>query len=151
MVFEPGAELGHRGAEGAEVVHHGLVDEHVAVGEVEDALLAAGLPQPPDDLKGGVGLAGAGRHDQQDAVLAFGDGFDGRVDGVALVVARRLAAAVVEVVLKDDLLCCRAPGPSRRDTAPRGQSGDGKASSGRLVSILALCAGAVVEDEAVAV
>ena len=69
--------------------------------------LRPGLPQPPDDLEGGVGLAGAGRHDQQDAVLALGDGLDGRVDGVDLVVARRLAAAVVVVVLKDDLLGVR--------------------------------------------
>ena len=98
-----GAELGHRGAEGAEVVDHGLVDQDVAVGEEQDALLAAGLPQPPDDLKGGVGLAGAGGHDQQDAVLALGDGFDGCVDGIALVIARGLAAAVVEVVLQDNL------------------------------------------------
>ena len=100
-----GAELGHGRAEGPEVVDHRLVDQHVAVGEEEDALLAPGLPQPPDDLEGGVGLAGAGGHDQQDAVLALGDGLDGGVDGVALVVARRLAAAVVEVVLEDDLLC----------------------------------------------
>ena len=99
-----GAELGHRRAEGPEIVDHRLVDEDVAVGEEEDAFLAAGLPQPPDDLKGGVGLAGAGGHDEQDAVLALGDGFDRRVDGVDLVVARGLAAAVVEVVLQDDLL-----------------------------------------------
>ena len=98
-----GAELGHRRAEGPEVVDHRLVDQDVAVGEEEDALLAAGLPQPPDDLEGGVGLAGAGGHDEQDAVLALGDGLDRRVDGVALVVARRLAAAVVEVILQDDL------------------------------------------------
>jgi hypothetical protein len=53
--------------------------------------LGPGLPQPPDDLEGGVGLAGAGGHDQQDALLAAGDGFDRAVDGVELVVARRLA------------------------------------------------------------
>ena len=98
-----GAELRHRRAERPEVVHHRLVDQHVAVGEEQDALLAARLPQPPDDLERGVGLAGAGRHDEQDAVLPFANGLDRRVDGVALVVARRLAAAVVEVVLQDDL------------------------------------------------
>ena len=78
-----GAELRHGRAEGPEVVHHGLVDQDVAVGKEKDALLAAGLPQAPDDLKGGVGLAGAGGHDQQDAVLALGDGLDGCVDGIA--------------------------------------------------------------------
>ena len=113
-----GRELRHRRAERAEVVHHRLVDQHVAVGEEQDALLAARLPQPPDDLERGVGLAGAGRHDQQDAVLALGDGLDRGVDGVDLIVARGLAAAVVEVVLKDDLSRLRRRGPSRRDSAP---------------------------------
>ena len=96
-------QLGHRPAEGAEIVHHGLVDQHVAVGKEQDALLASRLPQPPDDLKCGVGFARAGGHDEQDAVLALGDGLDGGVDGVDLVIARRLAAAVVVIVLEDDL------------------------------------------------
>ena len=146
-----GAELRHRRAERAEVVHHRLVDQHVAVGEEQDALLAAGLPQPPDDLEGGVGLAGAGRHDEQDAVLALGDGLDRRVDGVDLVVARGLAAAVVEVVLKDDLLRLRRRGPSRRGSAPTDRRATGRRRAPRFVSVGAARAGAVVEDEAVAV
>ena len=77
------ADLGHHRAEGLEIVGHGLVDQDVAVGQKEDALLEARLPQPPDDLKGGVGLAGAGRHDEQDAVLPPGDGLDGAVDGIS--------------------------------------------------------------------
>ena len=68
-----GAELGHRRAERPEVVDHRLVDEDVAVGEEQNPLLPSGLPEPPDDLKRGVGLAGAGRHHEQDAVLPFGD------------------------------------------------------------------------------
>ena len=119
-------ELRHRRAERAEVVDHRLVDQHVAVGEKEDALLAARLPQPPDDLEGGVGLAGAGRHDEQDAVLALGDGLDRGVDGVALVVARLLAAAVVEVVLQDDLLRLRRRGPSRRGSSPTARPATGR-------------------------
>ncbi len=95
-------DLGHRLTERLEVVGLGLVGEDVAVDEEEDALLGARLPQPPDDLKGGVGLAGAGGHDEQDAVLAAGDGLDGAVDGDELVVARRLAGAVVVVVLRGD-------------------------------------------------
>ena len=97
-------QLGHRAAERAEVVRHRLVDEHVAVGEKQDPLLSPRLPQAPDDLKGRVRLARARGHDQQDAVLPLGDGLDGRVHGVDLVVARRLAASVLEVVLEDDLL-----------------------------------------------
>ena len=99
-----GRELGHRRTEGPEVVDHGLIDQHVAVGQEQDALFAACLPQPPDDLKGGVGLACSRGHDQQDPVTALGDGLDCGVDGVDLIVARRLAAAVVEIVLKNDFL-----------------------------------------------
>ena len=132
-----GAELRHGGAEGPEVVDHGLVDEDVAVGEEEDALLASGLPQPPDDLEGGVGLAGAGGHDEQDAVLALGDGLDGGVDGVALVVARLLAAAIVEVVLEDDFFFVRESGPSTRGISPTAPRGDGKASRADSVSVSA--------------
>ncbi len=85
-----GRKLRHRRAERAEVVHHRLVDQHVAVGQEQDALLAARLPQAPDDLERGVGLAGAGRHHQQHAVAALGDGLDRGVDGVDLIVARAL-------------------------------------------------------------
>ena len=66
-----GAELCHGGAEGTEVVHHGLVDQDIAIGEEKNALSLPGLPQAPDDLEGGVGLAGAGGHDEEDAVLAL--------------------------------------------------------------------------------
>ena len=97
-------QLGHRRAKRPEVIDHGLVDQNVAVGQKQDALLAARLPKPPNDLEGGIGLAGAGRHDQQDAVVALGDGLHGGVDGIDLVVTRRFAAAVVKIVLKDDLL-----------------------------------------------
>ena len=61
-------------------------------------LLRAGFPEPPDDLKGGLGLTSAGRHDKGETVLAPGDGIDGAVDGVERVVARFLAAAVVVIV-----------------------------------------------------
>ena len=106
-------ELGHRSAEGAEVVHHGLVDQHIAVGEEQDALPASRLPQPPDDLEGDVGLARTGGHDQQDTVPPLGDGLDRGADGVDLVVARHLAASVLVILLKDHLLsfqCQALPG-----------------------------------------
>ena len=96
------AELGHGGAEGAEVVDHGLIDEHVTVSKEEDALFAAGLPEPPDDLEGGVSLAGTGGHHEQDAVTAFGDGFDGGIDSLALVIAGGLVVAGLVIVLEDE-------------------------------------------------
>ena len=133
-----GAELGHGRAEGAEVVDHGLVDQDIAVGKEQDALLAAGLPQSPDDLKGGVGLAGACGHDQQDAVLALGDGLDGGVDGVALVVARGLAAAVVEVVLQDNrFLVGGQPFPGAI-LLPRGRWAMGRRPASGVASFSAL-------------
>ena len=112
--------------------------------------LRAGFPQAPDDLEGGVGLAGAGGHDQQDAVLPLGDGFDGLVDGDALVVARLLAAAVVEVVLEDDFFLRRSqpfPGAVFCPKVLR----RGKASRDSSVSIWPLCAGSVVEQKGIAV
>ena len=112
-------DLGHRLTEGLEVVGLGLVGQDVAVDQEEDAFLGAGLPQPPDDLEGGVGLAGAGGHDQQDAVLAPGDGLDGAVDGDELVVAGRLAGAVVVVVLSGDGLPVRGYSPCRAVALPR--------------------------------
>jgi len=101
-----GTELGHGALEGPEVVDHGLVDQDVAVGQKQDALFSLALPQPPDDLKRGVGLAGAGGHDQQHVALATGDGLDRAVDGVQVVVARRFARGVVKF---GNLAHCRAP------------------------------------------
>ena len=144
-----GAELGHGRAEGAEVVYHSLVDEDIAVGEEEDAFLTPGFPQAPDDLEGGIGFAGAGGHDQEDAILRLGDGFDGDVDGVALVVARRLAAGVFEVILEDDGSASGVRPFQARYLAQR-SSGEGKLSRDRSVSLCA-CAGAIVEQKAVAV
>ena len=146
----PRAELGHGGAERPEVVDHRLVDQDVPVGEEEDALLAARLPQPPDDLEGGIGLAGAGRHDQEEPVLALSDGFDRGVDGVDLVVARPLAAAVVVVVLEDHLLCLgRQALPGSVFRPERGRRRKLIEPEGGLPLLAG--AGSIVEHEAIAV
>ena len=99
----PGRQLGHGRTERPEIVDHGLVNQDVAVGQKQDALLAAGLPQPPDNLKDGVGLARSGGHDQQEALAALGNSLDGGVDGVDLIVARGLPAAA-EIILRDNIL-----------------------------------------------
>ena len=82
-------DLGHRRAKRLEIVVLGLIDQNVTVGQKQDAFLGAGFPQSPDDLKRGIGLAGAGRHDQQDALLLTSHGFDRVVNGIRLVIARR--------------------------------------------------------------
>ena len=53
------------------------------------------FPQAPDDLEGGEGLAGAGRHDEEDATLSLGNGLDSPVDRIQLVITRQLAGGVV--------------------------------------------------------
>src|SRR3546814_750181 len=91
LVHRPIGDLSHRRAEGLEIVGLGLIGEDVAVNQEEDSLLRPSLPEAPDDLESGVGLAGAGGHDQQDAVVATGNGLNGAIDGDELVVARRFA------------------------------------------------------------
>ena len=96
-VDELAGELRHRLAERLEVVDDRLVDEDVAVGEEQHPLGLAALPEPPDDVERRVRLAGAGRHHEQDPVLALGDGLDRAVDRELLVVAGRLAADLAVV------------------------------------------------------
>jgi hypothetical protein len=82
--------------------------------------------------------------------LALGDGFDRGVDGVDLVVARPLAAAVVVVVLEDHLLClgCQAlPGSVSRPE--RGRRRKLIEPEGGLPLLAG--AGSIVEHEAIAV
>ena len=102
--FCPSAELGHRRAERPKIIHHRLINQDIAVGEEEDALFASRLPQSPDDLKCSIGLPGARGHHEQNTILSLGDGFDCSIDSVGLVVAGAFAAAVLEIVLQDDLL-----------------------------------------------
>ena len=147
-----GGELRHGRTERAEVVHHRLVDEDVAVGEIEDPLLHPGFPQAPDDLEGGVGLAGAGGHDQEVAVLALGDGFDGRVDGALLVVAGLLVGGVGVVVLQDDAFFLGVEALEGAVLLPElGGGWELVEGEGLLDVAFAWLQGLVVEDEAVAV
>ena len=97
-------DLGHRLTERLEVVGLCLVSEDVAVDEKEDAFLCTRFPEAPDDLKGGIGLACACGHDEEDAVFSPGDGLHGPVDGDELVVARGFSGAVVVVILGGELL-----------------------------------------------
>ena len=51
-------------------------------------------------MEGCVGFTGAGGHDEKQAILTFGNGFKGAVDGLGLVVTRCFAAGVLIVRLK---------------------------------------------------
>ena len=89
--------LRHDLLERLEVLRHRLVDEDVAVGEVENLLLEAALVEAVDYLKRGIGLAGPGRHHEKRALRALGDSLDRAVDGDALVVAGWVGLHVVMV------------------------------------------------------
>ena len=142
------AQLGHCALEGLEVVDHRLVDEDVAVGEEEDAAVGVRFPEAPDDLEGGVGLAGAGGHDQQGALLAFGDGFDGAVDGDDLVVTRGLAGVVI-ILFEDRCGFGRDALPGEIALPELFRRGEGVQTD--LLFQNARSQGLVVEDEAVAI
>ncbi len=55
-------------------------------------------------LEGGIGLAGAGGHDEKDTVLPLGNGLHGAVDGDLLVIAGGLAGSARVVILCDNSL-----------------------------------------------
>ena len=98
----PLADLGHGLTERLEVVRPGLIDKDVAIGQEQNPLTRARFPQSPDDLEGCVGLAGASGHDQQNAILSFGDSLNGAIDSVQLVIARLLAAPVTMEILGEN-------------------------------------------------
>lgn len=78
----------------------------IAIVEAKDSnhTVEAGLQQAMDYLKGGVRLTRAGGHDEKEPVLALGDRFDRSVDRVALIVAGRVAAALVIKGRRNDAL-----------------------------------------------
>ena len=99
---------GHLVAEVFEVAPAGLVDQRSAIGQEKDSFFHTRLPQPVDDLKSRVRFACAGGHDQQDAVIAFGDGFHRAVDGDLLIVSWRATGAIRKVFLRGNpVFVCR--------------------------------------------
>ena len=68
-VYLATGDFGHGRAERLEVVDASLVHQHIAIRQEQNALLAFGLPQSPDNLEGGVGFAGARCHHQQYPIL----------------------------------------------------------------------------------
>ena len=94
----------HDRAEGLEIIDEGLVDEDVSIRQKEYTLDHAGLPKAPDNLKGGVGLAGTRRHDEQHSPFTAGDRFYRAVDRLDLVVAWLFAGRVIVVGLDDQFL-----------------------------------------------
>ena len=90
-----------------EVLLDGLIHQDIAVGQVENLTLQAALQQAVDDLKGGIGLSGAGGHHQKQAGLPAGDGIQGAVDGDALVIAGRIGGLAAVIGLVQNLFLVR--------------------------------------------
>jgi len=89
-------------AEGQEGLVLGVVHQHIAVGQVQDARLLTGpraaparAPELPADLEGDLRLARAGSQREQHAAIALHDGPHRSVDGDLLVVARSFPRVVV--------------------------------------------------------
>ena len=123
-----------------------MVDQDVSVSQEEDALLLSGLPKPPNDLKGGVGLAGASGHDQEDSVLPLCDGFQGAVDGLHLVVTGFFTAWVEVVVLGNCFLVLIGQAPRLAVPLPKnGRSGE--TIKRNFLFDLFGCSGSVMDEE----
>ena len=90
-----------------EVLLHGLVNEDIAVSKEQNFFLSAGFPKAVNDLESGIGLAGAGRHHEENAVLPTGYCVNGAVDSDALIVARGLITRLEIIRLSDELLLLR--------------------------------------------
>ena len=91
-----------------EVLLDGLVHQDVAVRQIEHLALHAAFQKPVDDLKGGIGLACPGSHDQQKSLLSPGDGIHRPVDGDPLVVPGRISVLTGIVRLVDHSFLGRA-------------------------------------------
>ena len=90
-----------------EVLLHGLVNEDVAVSKEQDLFLSTGFPKAVDDLKRSIGLAGTGRHNEEDTILPTGYCINGAVDGDTLIVARGLITRLEIIRLGNELLLLR--------------------------------------------
>ena len=147
----------HRLTERLKVVGLGLVGQNVAIDEKEDAFFYPGLPEPPNDLKCRVGLAGAGGHHEQDTILAAGDGIDRAIDGDRLVVTGCFSGAVVVIVLcrYHLLFGCEAFRPPisrpeflrRWELVERDFAGDGGAGDSAIMFQKSVAVGAVREGD----
>ena len=74
--------------ERGKILLNGLVYKNVAVSQIEDLALHAGLQQPVDDLERRIGFACAGRHNEQQPVLPSRNCADCPVNGNALIITR---------------------------------------------------------------
>ena len=66
----------------------GLIHKNIPVRQIQHLLHQATGDQTVDRLEGDIGLAGAGRKDQEQALFAAGDCLDGPIDRVPLIISR---------------------------------------------------------------
>ena len=84
----------------SKVLHDGLIHQNIAICQIEHLSLHSTFQQAVDDLKCGIGFSSTGGHDQQQSLLAAGDGIYCAVDGDPLVIPGRIGilAGIVRLV-----------------------------------------------------
>ena len=96
-------DLMDRFLQGCKVLRDGLIHEVISVCKVQNLLLQSRLQQAVHDLKSRVGLACAGCHDQQDAILTLSNGFHSTVNCVSLIITGSVGCLTGIVGLVDSL------------------------------------------------
>ena len=94
-------DLMDRFLQGCKVLRDGLIHEVISVCKVQNLLLQSRLQQAVHDLKSRVGLACAGCHDQQDAILTLSNGFHSTVNRISLIITGRVGCLTGIVGLID--------------------------------------------------
>jgi hypothetical protein len=87
-----------------EITFSRLVNQCSSIRQKQDAFLRSTFPQSVNDLKRRVGFARPRCHDEDKAILSFGNRFDGSIDGNLLIIAWFSARPIEKIVLGDDFL-----------------------------------------------
>ena len=72
----------------SEILLYGLIDEYIAVGEIQHLALKSAFKQTIDNLKRRIGFPRTRRHNKKKPVLPSGYSLNRTVDGVSLIISR---------------------------------------------------------------
>ena len=100
-------DLGCNPLERLEIAVYGLIDENIAVRQIENLTDLGSLSQAMNDLKSRKSLSRSRCHNEQDAILTSRNSFKRTIDGDALIVARMIAAVLLVIRSGHNLLAIR--------------------------------------------
>ena len=86
-----------------EVLFDRLVNQHVAVSQIEYLLDKTSLQQTIYNLESSIGLTSTSSHHQEHALLTLSNSIDRAVYGIALIVTRRIDVVASAIRLIDNL------------------------------------------------